>query len=135
MSKSVTVDVEFALRSLSLACTALATTLNIGMTVASMRPVWSYGQSYYWYEYHPITVFPFAFITLFFTAVVHTAALIHRRRNGHMPGRKYAVYDGLCFVFWVTILSTTWALEIRRLLAPGYALLAGYTTAPEIVIM
>jgi hypothetical protein len=119
---------ERPLRILSLFTSALATPLLIATTIISF-------ESQYWYANRDVTAFCFGYIPLAMTAVASTLAMIHQRRHGSAPGPKFALLDGLAGITYLAILIPIWAVEIDHLRAPGYGLLAGYTTAPMIVNM
>jgi hypothetical protein len=69
------------------------------------------------------------------TAVASAVSIIHQRRRGSVPGPKFTLLDGLAGITYLAILIPIWAVETGELGAPGYGLLAGYTTAPMIVNM
>ncbi|KAH7066990.1 hypothetical protein BKA63DRAFT_424906 [Paraphoma chrysanthemicola] len=119
------------LRVLTLLTTALATPLLIACTIVSLER----GQNYWYYSRRRVTVFCFAFIPLALTAATSTIGLAYNRRHGRMPNFRYALLDLVATVVYVGLLIPIWVVEIGALEAPGYGLLAGYTTAPMIVNM
>jgi hypothetical protein len=116
------------LRILSLFTSALATPFLIATTIISTEPQ-------YWYSSRDGMAFCFGYIPLYMTAVAATVAIIHQRRHGSAPGPRFALLDGLAGITYLAILIPIWVVEIDNLRAPGYGLLAGYTTAPMIVNM
>jgi hypothetical protein len=82
-----------------------------------------------------VTAFCFGYIPLAMTAVASTVSVVHQRRRGTAPGPKFALLDGLASIIYLAILIPIWAVGVGDLGAPGYGLLAGYTTSPMIVNM
>jgi hypothetical protein len=122
---------ERALRVLTLLTTALATPLLIACTIVSLEQ----SQSPWYYRRRRATVFCFAFIPLALTAATSTIGLAYDRRHGRVPNFRYAVLDLAATIVYLGLLIPIWAVEIGALRAPGYGLLAGYTTGPMIVNM
>ncbi|KAL1800638.1 hypothetical protein ACET3X_000980 [Alternaria dauci] len=119
---------ERPLRILTLLTSALATPLLIATTVVSL-------QSRYWYSHRDVTAFCFGYVPLVMTAVASAVSILHQRRRGTVPGPRFTILDGLAGIVYLAILIPIWAVEVGELGAPGYGLLAGYTTAPMIVNM
>ncbi|KAG9191879.1 hypothetical protein G6011_10613 [Alternaria panax] len=69
------------------------------------------------------------------TAVASTVSIAYQRRRGSAPGPRFTLLDGLAGVMYLAILIPIWAVGTGNLEAPGYGLLAGYTTSPMIVNM
>lgn len=121
---------ERPIRIGTLLTTALATPLLIASTVVSLD------HAYWSYQYRNITAFCFGYIPLFLTVVASCCSLLHRRKTGKAPeGSFFFFADGLAALSYLGVLIPIWALEIGELNAPGYGLLAGYTTAPMIINM
>lgn len=120
------------LRVLTLALSALATPLLIGVTVVSFD---QFRYRYYWHSSRQVTTWCFGFIPLALTAAASVISLIHYRKYGRMPNFKYTLIDLFAFVWYLALLIPIWATEIGKLNQPGWGLLAGYTTAPMIVNM
>ena len=119
---------ERPLRILTLLTSALALPLLIATTVISL-------ESPYWYSHRDVTAFCFGYIPLAMTAVASTVSMVHQRRRGTVPGPRFSILDGLAGIMYFAILIPIWAVEVGDLGAPGYGLLAGYTTSPMIVNM
>jgi hypothetical protein len=119
---------ERVLRIGTLLTSALATPLLIAITVISVEGRWA------WYH-RDVTTFCFGYIPLAMTALASSISLAHHRRHKRAPGPRHAMLDGLAGITYLSILIPIWAIEIGQLGEPGFALLAGYTTAPMIVNM
>lgn len=123
---------ERALRLFTLVTTAIALPMLIAITVVSMN---LQRHDNYWYGGRSVTAFCFAYIPLTLTAGASAISLCHHRKHGRMPGSRFALLDGFAGVVYLSMLIPIWSLEIGDLEAPGWGLLAGYTTAPMIVNM
>ncbi|CAO2652638.1 Nn.00g009210.m01.CDS01 [Neocucurbitaria sp. VM-36] len=123
---------ERPLRILLLLTTALATPLLIATTIVSIQRERRRG---YWNGQRSVTTFCFAYLPLALTAFASTASLLHHRKSGRSPGPRFAPLDCFGGVMYLAILLPIWAVEIGRLDRPGFALLAGYLTAPMIINM
>ncbi|KAI8932592.1 hypothetical protein NX059_010096 [Plenodomus lindquistii] len=123
---------ERALRIGTLLTSALATPMLIATTVVSLNKEKQY---YYWRDGRSVTAFCFAYIPLALSVLAAAISLIYQRRHGKMPGPRFALLDCFTATFYLAVLIPIWAVEVGRLVQPGYGLLAGYLTAPMIVNM
>jgi hypothetical protein len=121
---------ERALRILSLCLTGLATPLLIATTVISLEISF---QSYY--SYRNVTTFCFGYVPLALTAFASAASLRFHRKNGRLPGARFALLDVFAVATYLGILIPIWTIELSALREPGLVLLATYLTAPMIVNM
>ncbi|USP74807.1 uncharacterized protein yc1106_02081 [Curvularia clavata] len=117
---------ERPLRVLTLLTTVLATPLLIATTVISLN-------SYSWYYYRSVTTFCFGYIPLALTALASSLSLVYQKKHGKAPEGRFFFVDGLATLGYLGVLIPIWGVEIGKLRAPGFGLLAGYTTAPMIV--
>jgi hypothetical protein len=120
---------ERALRMLSLGLAGLTTPLLIATTVVSLHI------NYDRWHPRPATSFCFGYLPLALGAFASAASLYFHRRNGRLPGGRFALLDLLAAVMYLSVLIPIWKIEISELREPGFGLLVGYLTAPMIVNM
>ena len=122
-------SLERHLRISTLLATAIAFPLDLATTIISINE-----EKNNYYSGRSITTFSFGFIPLAMTVVASFTSLQHTKKHGKVSDALHIrMLDLVAVLAYISVLVPIWVIEIGRLEKSGFALLAGYTTAPMIV--